>query len=128
MEMMHHAVSWFEIPVSDFDRAKKFYSTIFDYEMPDMLFGAVRMGILLHDRDTGGVGGAIVHNADHYTPSVDGTKVYLSGGKDLNVVLDRVVKAGGEVMITKRLIAPGMGHMAMFKDSEGNAVALHSPE
>jgi predicted enzyme related to lactoylglutathione lyase len=128
MEMMHHAVNWFEIPVSDFDRARKFYSAIFDYEMPEMKFGPVRMGILLHEREKGGIGGAIVHHPDHYAPSADGTKVYLNGGKDLGVVLDRVAKAGGEVRIAKRLIAPGMGYMALFTDSEGNTVALHSPE
>lgn len=128
MEMMHHALNWFEVAVADFDRAKKFYSTIFDYEMPEMAFGPARMGFFLFERDKDGVGGAIVHNPEFYTPSSDGTKVYLSGGKDLSVVLDRVVAAGGTVLIPKRIIAPGMGHMAVFKDSEGNVLALHSPE
>ncbi|WP_395094316.1 nitrilase-related carbon-nitrogen hydrolase [Armatimonas sp.] len=34
MEMVTHAINWFEIPVSDFERAKAFYSAIFAYEMP----------------------------------------------------------------------------------------------
>ncbi|MCC6936942.1 MAG: VOC family protein [Flavobacteriales bacterium] len=126
--MMHHAVSWFEIPTTDFDRARKFYSTIFDYVMPEMTFGPVRMGFLLHDRDAGGIGGAIVYNAEHYTPHADGVKLYLNGGRDLGVVLDRVPGAGGEVMIPKRMISPDMGYMAMFTDSEGNVLALHSKE
>lgn len=125
---MHHAISWFEIPTADFDRAKRFYSAIFDYDMPEMTFGPVRMGFLLHDREKGGIGGAIVHNAQFYTPNGDGVKVYLNGGKDLAVVLDRVVKFGGEVVIPKRMISPDMGFMAMFKDSEGNTIALHSKE
>lgn len=125
---MHHAVSWFEIPTADFDRAKKFYSAIFDYDMPEMTFGPVRMGFLLHERDKGGIGGAIVYNAEFYRPHVDGVKIYLNAGKDLSVVLDRVKKAGGEVMIPKRMISPDMGYMAMFKDSEGNVLALHSKE
>lgn len=128
MEMMHNAVSWFEIPVTDFARAKKFYSTIFDYEMPEMTFGPVRMGFLLHEREKGGIGGAIVHNTRFYIPNENGVKVYLNGGRDLGVVLDRVPGAGGEVIIPKRMISPEMGFMAMFKDCEGNVLALHSAE
>lgn len=128
MEMMHNAVSWFEIPTTDFERAKRFYSTIFDFEMPEMTFGPVRMGFLLHDREKGGIGGAIVHNSEFYRPHADGVKVYLNGGRDLSKVLDRVPGAGGEVVIPKRMISPEMGFMAMFKDSEGNTLALHSKE
>ena len=57
MEMTKNAISWFEIPVQDFERAKTFYSAIFDYEMPEMPMEGFRMGILPHDRDGGGVGG-----------------------------------------------------------------------
>ncbi|MCB0794539.1 MAG: VOC family protein [Flavobacteriales bacterium] len=123
-----HALAWFEIPANDFERARKFYSTIFAFDMPEMTFGPVRMGFFLHDREAGGIGGAIVHNPEFYVPSGDGAKVYLNGGHDLSVVLDRVEGAGGEVLIPKRAIGEGMGHMGMFRDSEGNVVALHSPE
>ncbi|MCB9168437.1 MAG: VOC family protein [Flavobacteriales bacterium] len=126
--MMHHAVAWFEVPVVDFDRAKRFYSTIFDYTMPEMTFGTLRMGFFLYERDKGGIGGAIVHHPEHYRPSADGVKVYLSGGKDLSTVLDRVEAAGGRVLQAKKAIGEHMGHMALFKDSEGNVLALHSPE
>jgi len=94
MEMMHNAASWFEIPVADFDRAKRFYSTIYNFDMPEMVMGPVKMGILLHDRSNGGIGGAIVCG-EGYVPSKTGAKVYLNGGSDLSVVLDRVVTAGG---------------------------------
>lgn len=33
MEMLDNAINWVEIPVRNFDRAKKFYSAIYDYEM-----------------------------------------------------------------------------------------------
>ena len=125
--MTRHALIWFEISVADFDRARTFYSTIFAFDMPEQTFGPVRMGFFLHDREQGGIGGAIVHNPEFYTPSADGAKVYLNGGDDLAVVLDRVPAAGGEVIIPKWAIGEGMGHMGMFRDSEGNLVALHSP-
>ena len=37
MEMTVNAISWFEIPVIDFARAKKFYNAIFDFDMPDSI-------------------------------------------------------------------------------------------
>jgi len=59
MDMQKNAVSWFEIPVKNFDDARKCYQAIFDYDMPEMQMGPNRMGILLHDQGSG-VGGAIV--------------------------------------------------------------------
>lgn len=126
MELVKDAVSWFEIPVSDFERAKTFYQKIFDFEMPTEDMGPIRMGILPHSRDEGGVGGAICYG-EGYVPTVTGTKVYLNAGADLNVVLDRIGSAGGTVIVPKTEIAPGMGNFAFFNDSEGNMVGLYSP-
>lgn len=121
-----NAISWFEIPVSDFARAKTFYQKIFDFEMPEMEMSGVRMGILLHDRDGGGVGGAICFGEGYKPSSHDGPKVYLNAGDDLNVVLGRVESAGGKQILPKTEIAPDMGHFAFFSDTEGNVVGLYS--
>ena len=125
MEMLHNAVSWFEIPVADFDRAKKFYSAIYDYDMPVMDMGPVKMGILLHHRDNGGIGGAIVCG-EMYTPSKQGSRVYLNAGNDLTTVLDRVEGAGGKMVMGKSFLGEGMGYIALIEDTEGNYVSLHS--
>jgi len=121
-----HAINWFEIPVTNFDRAKKFYESIFDYQMPENQMGPARMGFLLYDFQNGGRGGAIVHNPDFYTPSKNGTLVYLNCDPDLSVVLDKVVAAGGKVLQQKRNIGQNLGYWAVIEDSEGNRVALHS--
>lgn len=125
--MDKNAVAWFEIPTADFERAKKFYQQIFSYEMPEMNMAAIRMGILPHLRDEGGVGGAIV-KGEWSKPSQTGTIVYLSAGNDLSAVLNRVEKAGGKVMVPKSPIEPDMGFFAVFQDSEGNSVGLFSPK
>lgn len=125
MEMTHNAASWIEIPVVDFDRAKKFYSAIFDYEMPEMQMGPFRMGFLLYQREMGGVGVAIVAG-EGYKVSADGPKVYLNGGNDLNTVLARIPAANGKVLMEKTMIAPDMGYMANFEDVEGNNLWLFS--
>lgn len=124
--MLQHAINWFEIPVSDFERAKRFYSAIFDYEMPEFPMGEnIRMGILLYNQESGGIGGAICQG-EWYKSTGDGIKVYLNAGDDLSVVLNRVEGAGGKVTTPKTLITEELGYMAFFIDTEGNLIGLHS--
>lgn len=77
MEINLHAINWFEIPVLDFERAKRFYSTIYDYEMPEMQMGPNHMGFLLFDQQNQGIRGAIV-KGEGYVPTTLGAKIYLS--------------------------------------------------
>ncbi|MCC7467347.1 MAG: VOC family protein [Saprospiraceae bacterium] len=125
METFKDALSWFEIPVLDFARAKVFYQSIFEYEMPEMDMENVKMGILLHERGTG-VGGAICCGEGYEPSGARGLKAYLNGGDDLNIILQRIPTAGGTIVLPKTEIAPGMGYFAFFTDTEGNVVGLHS--
>lgn len=125
MEQVIHALNWFELPVTDFGRAKAFYSAIFDYEMPEMTIGEALMGMLPF-ADEKSVGGAIVQ-MEGYKPSAQGTLVYLNGGNDLSVVLGRIEAAGGTVLVEKTQITEEIGYCAFFLDTEGNKVGLHSP-
>lgn len=125
MEKQTNAINWFEIPVLNFERAKEFYSRIFDYEMYEMVMGSSRMGFLPMDPESKGVGGAIVQG-EGCVPSALGCKVYLNGGDDLLVVLNRVEVAGGEIIVPKTKIDDETGYFAFFQDTEGNHVGLHS--
>ena len=125
MEMLDNSVTWFEIPVTDFDRAKKFYMAIYDYEMPETMVGPVRMGFFLYEQKEHRVGGAIVAGTGR-APAQDGTLPYLNGGVDLNIVLNRIEKAGGKVIQPKTFIGDSLGYIAHFIDTEGNKIALHS--
>jgi len=120
-----NAFNWFEIPVADFDQAKKFYEAIFDYQMPESMMGPTRMGFFLYDFKAGKVGGAICHG-NGYAPSQMGAIIYLNCQPDLQVVLDRVEKAGGKIVQQKSEINAGLGFVAYITDTEGNKVALHS--
>ena len=55
-----------------------------------------------------------------------GSLVYLNGNDDLSVMLGRVESAGGKILRGKTQISPDIGYMAVFEDSEGNRIALHS--
>jgi predicted enzyme related to lactoylglutathione lyase len=122
---LKHAVSWFEISVADYERAKEFYSRIFDTELGEMEAAGSRLALLPSDEDPDAIGGALIQDP-HLKPSENGTVVYLNANPDLQVVLDRVVEAGGKVMIEKSPVGPDMGFFAQFKDSEGNRVGLYS--
>ncbi|WP_298731789.1 VOC family protein [uncultured Chitinophaga sp.] len=122
-----NTLNWFEIPVNDFDRARQFYSRLFDYHMQDTLAGPNRRGFLPHDPQGGGVGGAIVQGPD-YIPSQRGCLVYLNAGDDLSIVLARVTDAGGKIIQEKTPVSEeqALGYYAIIRDSEGNHIALHS--
>lgn len=126
---MNTAISWFEIPTTDIDRATKFYETILGVtlipmEMPDM---AMRM-FPLDDPMGSGIGGALVKGTDNFfKPSkTDGTLIYLNGNPDVQKVLDRVEAAGGTILVPKTEISPEYGFMAIIIDTEGNRIGLHS--
>ena len=120
---MENLVSFFEIPASDFKRAVEFYSGILGVEINETEMFGTRMGFFPSDGDN--VSGAIVEGED-YKPSTDGVTVYLNGGENLQVALDKVEKSGGTVIVPKTQISPEMGYFAMFIDTEGNKLALHS--
>ena len=124
MSTSRHALSWFEIPVTNFARARAFYEAVTGRTIAPMEMGPVTMGFLSSDPDA--VGGAIVHGEENCTPSKQGTIVYLDGGDDLAPMLARVEKAGGSIVVPKTVIGNDFGCFAHFVDTEGNKVGLHS--
>ncbi len=120
---MTNFITWFEIPVTDFSRAKKFYEDIFSITIEKVEMGEYLMGFFPADRE--GVSGSIIQGKS-YSPAEHGTLVYLNGGDDLNFVLSRVEGAGGKIVLPKTLIREDIGHYALFNDTEGNKIALHS--
>jgi uncharacterized protein len=123
---MQNAISWFEIPVENLERAKKFYEAIFDAALTTMRAGPTGPRLAIFPVDpTKGVGGALAHGSG-YSPTTFGIKVYLNAGDDLGVVLARVEPAGGTVAVPKTQISPQFGFMGAFIDTEGNWVGLHS--
>jgi hypothetical protein len=62
-----------------------------------------------------------------FKPSADsGVTIWLNAGDDLQVALDRVEAAGGQILQPKTPISEEYGHMAMILDTEGNRIGLHS--
>jgi len=120
---MAHGITWFEIPALGFQRAKKFYETVLEVPVHEQEVGQALMGFLGTHED--GINGAIVAH-EWYIPSEHGVLIYLDAGEDLNHMLARAEGAGASVIISKTRISEDMGYMAVFRDPEGNRIALHS--
>ena len=120
---MPHALNWFEIPVTDFPRAQRFYEAVLGIHIEPFVMGPMTMGMLGTDHES--VGGAIVLG-EGGVPAQNGTLVYLNGGDDLAPLLARAVAAGGTVVVPKTEIGNNFGYFAHFIDTEGNKVGLHS--
>jgi predicted enzyme related to lactoylglutathione lyase len=124
---MAHAVAWFEIPANDFRRAKSFYETICGVELQEVPSPDGRQTAMFpSDWQQGEIGGSIAAG-EGAVPGAVGTVVFLAASPDLQVVLDRVEGAGGQVLTPKMAIGmEGAGYMAMIMDTEGNRIGLHS--
>jgi hypothetical protein len=122
-----NALNWFEIPVENFDRAKSFYEKILKQSIKEENLGeqfqGMRMGFFNFDMESG-VGGSIMYNP-MVKPSAGGTIVYLNVDGDIDGTISRIVPSGGKICMPKMEIPPH-GSIALFNDTEGNTVGLHS--
>lgn len=118
------AITWFEIPSKNLDRATRFYEDVLGVELKPDAMGPFKMS--LFPADKGQPSGCVIQ-ADGYRPSADSTTVYLNLRDDLNKPLAKVEMAGGKVLQGKTALPENMGFYAQFLDSEGNRVGFFSP-
>ena len=121
---MKSFISIFEIPATDISRAINFYKAILDINIEKMEFPEMQMGIFPYE---GQMVTGVIMKAEGYTPSANGVTIYLNGGYNLQIILDKVEKNGGKILVPKSLHADESGYYAIFIDSEGNKMGLHSP-
>src|SRR3954469_9582650 len=121
MSTMRDLLNWFEIPVLDIDRAAKFYGAIFATKLEINRGDGFSSAVFPHE---GGVGGGLVAG-EGYLPNPQGSVLYLNSNPDLNIILKRIKAAGGQVIKPKTDLGEN-GFFALFLDTEGNRIALHS--
>ena len=128
MSLTQNIVSWFEIPVMNMDRAIRFYETMFSLKLIRKLMGPLEMAWFPTKESWLGAAGSLVRHPEHYSPSSkDGVLIYFtSPSGDLANELSRVEEVGGRIIQPKTFISEEIGFMALFLDSEGNRLALHS--
>ena len=119
-----NAAVWFEIPVTDLNKAKIFYSKVLMTEFTDQNEGPNPMAIFSYsgayeDKDNA-VGGHLYPGK----PAVHGTgpTIHLPVPDSLEESLARVKDAGGEVI--SPIIDIPAGRFAYCLDPDGNSVGL----
>jgi len=124
--ILKNAISWFEIPTTNLERAQKFYETIFGISMGVLDLPNIKMRMFPLD-DPAGIGGSLVESGGFHKPSsTDGPLLYLNANPDVQLVLEKVETSGGKIVVPKTQISPTFGYMAVIIDSENNRIALHS--
>lgn len=121
-----NAISWAEIPATDFDRAVEFYTTVLDREIEVVEIEGAPYGMFDIEESESEAGAAIAIGEQH-VPSKDGTTLYLTVDGDLNAALSRVEPANGSVLISKQQLSSG-AYFGMILDTEGNRIGLYSEE
>ncbi|MDE1154363.1 MAG: VOC family protein [Acidobacteriaceae bacterium] len=117
----HNAVTWFEIPTADFERATKFYEAVLDIEFKSSP-GEDSCNIFPAG---GGVAGCLIYRPGS-KPSPDGARVFLNVDGKLDASIRRAQRLGATITVPRTYVPGGKSVYACFLDSEGNHVGLHS--
>jgi hypothetical protein len=120
---MTNAINWFEIPVTDMDRAQRFYETLLARSLQRENFGGEMLALFPYDQPA--TGGCLVQ-ASAAAPAGGGIRIYLDCMPGIDAALARVEAAGGSIVAPKSALPSDMGFIAHVRDTEGNEVGLHA--
>lgn len=120
-----NAVGWFDLYVSNMDRAVAFYESVLQQVLSPIgdPTGETRMMGFPTEMAAYGAGGALVQSPDG-RPGPGGTMIYFSVS-DCAIEASRVPAAGGRVVRPKFSIGE-FGWVALCQDTEGNLFGLSS--
>ena len=115
-------ICWTDIPVTELERAMKFYSAVLGTPVKKESKPGMEFGLLPH-AETNASG--CLYKASDNRPSDHGPLVYLSVEGRLDAAIKAAQQNGGKIVVAKEPIGP-YGFRAVIMDSEGNRIALHS--
>ncbi len=121
---MNSFISIFEIPATDISRAINFYKDILGVDIERLDFPGMELGLFPYENQ---LVKPVIVKGEGNEPSSKGVTIYLNGGENLQPILDKVERNGGKIIIPKTPHADDSGFFAIFHDSEGNKIGLHSP-
>jgi predicted enzyme related to lactoylglutathione lyase len=125
--MSADTLCWTDIPVTNLDRAIKFYTAILGKEVKKLSEGGTEYGLLPHEEQN--ASGCLCIRSDSggvdNRPSANGPLIYLLVQGRLDEAVDAARANGGKVLRARQQIGEH-GIRAVIIDSEGNRIALHS--
>ncbi len=118
---MTPAMTYFEIPATDMDRAVRFYTSVFGVSLTREIVDGYDMALFPPTEDGWGASGALA-KGDVYVPSKTGAILYFRVAS-IDDILARATAAGAAILYPKKDIGE-LGFVAEIEDSEGNRIAL----
>ena len=122
MKNYDNPVIYFEIPVTDMERAIKFYKAVFSFQFEKEVIDNNEMALFPFSDEGKGISGALA-KGEIYKPTRNGVVIYFKT-KDIQKTLEVAVANGGKILYPKTSNGD-LGFVAEFEDSEGNRIALH---
>lgn len=110
----------FEIPADDPERAVEFYKKVFGWKIDKWEGPFDYWLVTTGEEDEPGINGAIMSKEM-------GEMIKNTIGVDsFDKYAEKIENAGGKMLMEKQTI-PGIGTMAVFKDTEGNVSVIMEP-
>ncbi len=114
------AVVWAEIPVSNLDAGKKFYENVLATKLNEMEMGPNKVAVLPYGD---GSASANLYEGETGVPG-KGNTIHLKLPDAVEAGMDRVVKAGGQVV--SDIVSIPTGRFAYCIDPDGNSIGIFS--
>jgi uncharacterized protein len=123
---MANTIVWADIPVTDMDRARAFYSAVLEGDVPLMDGANGDVALLPGDPMSGDVSGDLVRSEDQ-KPGQGGITIYFDSRGDPEGMIERAVAAGGTALMPVTSMGDMVGFIGFFQDTEGNRIGVHKP-
>lgn len=120
---MKNPVRYFEIPVTDMERAMRFFAAVLGVTFERTLIDGNDMALFPFDAGASGITGALA-KGESYVPGRLGVRIYFAVD-NVDETLKRAIAAGGMTLYPKTCIGD-LGWVAELQDSEGNCIAVHA--
>ena len=122
--MGQHLVFYFEIPVTNMDRAVAFYEELMELKLDRQIVDGYEMALFPFANGAPGATGALA-KGDVYKPSKDGAIIYFQV-RDIKSTLEKAQKLGRPILYPIKDLGDA-GFVAEIEDTEGNRLALNQP-
>ena len=130
---MDNTIVWADIPVTDLDRAMKFYGAVLQTKFaPVEGMEGIALEVPPEGFDPSSMEPPFPVAFDlaltqESKPSTDGCTIYLNSQGDPEGMLQRAEAAGGKILAPVAFMGDMVGSLGFFLDSEGNRIGVHAP-
>ena len=119
---MPNPVSYFELGGRDAAGLRDLYADLFDWKIDPMGQSAAGTDFYFVQEEEGGICGGILQTVENMP---DNYMMFYVSVDDIQGYLDKANGLGCVTVVPPMPIPNEMGHIAVFKDPQGNIIGLH---